>query len=118
MGRGETTEIFALERGEAFEALLGNLDQTVFGGPAYPSVESKVAHLLYFVIKNHPFTDGNKRSGAFLFVRFSKSEWPFAGQQRVSHNQRYRTCRLSVVNRRIRRRAKGNDDPTDNEYAS
>ena len=36
----------------------------------YPTIESKAAHLLYFVVKNHPFTDGNKRSGAFLFVDF------------------------------------------------
>lgn len=42
----------------------------MFGEPAYPSLESKAAHLLYFVVKNHPFTDGNKRSGAFLFVDF------------------------------------------------
>jgi prophage maintenance system killer protein len=70
MARGEATDLFARERGEAFEALLGNLDQSVFGEPAYPSVEAKAAHLLYFVIKNHPFSDGNKRSGAFLFVDF------------------------------------------------
>ena len=70
MARGEATELFAREREDAFAALLGNLDQTVFGEPAYPSVEAKAAHLLYFVIKNHPFTDGNKRSGAFLFVDF------------------------------------------------
>ena len=42
----------------------------MFGEPAYPSIESKAAHLLYFVVKNHPFSDGNKRSGAFLFVDF------------------------------------------------
>lgn len=70
VSRGEATELFAQERGDAFAALLGNLDQTVFGDPAYPSVEAKAAHLLYFVIKNHPFTDGNKRSAAFLFVDF------------------------------------------------
>jgi prophage maintenance system killer protein len=70
MARGEATDLFARERGDAFEALLGNLDQSVFGEPAYPSVEAKAAHLLYFVIKNHPFSDGNKRSGAFLFVDF------------------------------------------------
>jgi len=70
MGRGEASTLFAQEREEAFESLLGNLDQSVFGEPAYPSVESKAAHLLYFVIKNHPFADGNKRSGAFLFVDF------------------------------------------------
>ncbi|WP_027896255.1 RhuM family protein [Zestomonas thermotolerans] len=70
MARGEATDLFGRERGDAFAALLGNLDQTVFGEPAYPTVETKAAHLLYFVIKNHPFADGNKRSGAFLFVDF------------------------------------------------
>lgn len=70
MARNEATDLFARERNDAFEALLGNLDQSVFGEPAYPSVEAKAAHLLYFVIKNHPFADGNKRSGAFLFVDF------------------------------------------------
>jgi prophage maintenance system killer protein len=70
IARGEATDLFARERGDAFDALLGNLDQSVFGEPAYPSVEAKAAHLLYFVIKNHPFSDGNKRSGAFLFIDF------------------------------------------------
>ncbi|NHN75865.1 hypothetical protein HA520_00960 [Azotobacter chroococcum] len=70
MARGEACELFARERGDGLAALLGNLDQSVFGEPAYPSVEAKAAHLLYFVIKNHPFADGNKRSGAFLFVDF------------------------------------------------
>ena len=70
MTRGEATAIFAQERGDGLSALLGNLDQSAFGEPAYPSVESKAAPLLYFVIKNHPFIDGNKRSGAFLFVDF------------------------------------------------
>ncbi|WP_031407464.1 RhuM family protein [Thiomonas sp. FB-Cd] len=68
--RAEATELFAQERNGGLESLLGNLDQSVFGEPAYPSVESKAAHLLYFVIKDHPFADGNKRSGAFLFVDF------------------------------------------------
>jgi len=70
MARDEATDLFALERGDGLESLMGNLDQTVFGEPAYPSVESKAAHLLYFVVKNHPFSDGNKRSAAFLFVDF------------------------------------------------
>ena len=70
VARGEASELFARERGDGLVALLGNLDQSVFGEPAYPSVEAKAAHLLYFVIKNHPFADGNKRSGAFLFVDF------------------------------------------------
>jgi len=68
--RGEATDLFAKPRGDGLEALLGNLKQSVFGEPAYPTVQSKAAHLLYFVVKNHPFTDGNKRSGAFLFVDF------------------------------------------------
>lgn len=70
VARGEATELFARERGDGLAALLGNLQQSVFGEPAYPSVEAKAAHLLYFVVKNHPFTDGNKRSGAYLLVDF------------------------------------------------
>ena len=70
MARGEASDLFGRERGDAFAALLGNLEQTVFGEPAYPTIETKAAHLLYFVIKNHPFLDGNKRTGAFLFVEF------------------------------------------------
>jgi prophage maintenance system killer protein/prophage antirepressor-like protein len=70
MQRGEATDLFARDRGDGLDALLGNLDQSVFSEPAYPTVEAKAAHLLYFVIKNHPFADGNKRSGAFLFVDF------------------------------------------------
>ena len=42
-----------------------------FGGkPLYVTAEEKAAHLLYFMVKNHPFTDGNKRSGAFAFIWF------------------------------------------------
>lgn len=70
MAKDEATELFAKECGDGLSAILGNLEQTVFGEPAYPSIEEKAAHLLYFVIKNHPFADGNKRSGAFLFVDF------------------------------------------------
>jgi prophage maintenance system killer protein len=70
IARGEATELFAKVREHGLAGIFGNLDQTVFGEPAYPTVESKAAHLLYFVVKNHPFADGNKRSGAFLFVDF------------------------------------------------
>jgi len=68
--RKEATELFALERTDGLSSILGNLEQSVFGEAAYPTIESRAAHLLYFVVKNHPFTDGNKRSGAFLFVDF------------------------------------------------
>ena len=46
------------------------LYQTFGGKELYPNIEDKAAHLLYLVIKDHPFTDGNKRSAAFLFVYF------------------------------------------------
>ncbi len=70
LARGEASDLFGCERDDGLAALLGNLDQSVFGEPAYPTMESKAAHLLYFVIKNHPFSDGNKRIGSFLFVNF------------------------------------------------
>jgi prophage maintenance system killer protein len=70
IARGEAAQVFGRERGDAFDAILGNLEQTVFGAPAYPSLESRAAHLLYFVIKDHPFVDGNKRIGSLMFVSF------------------------------------------------
>ena len=70
MAKGQASMLFGNEREDGLAALLGNLDQTVFGEPAYPTLESRAAHLLYFVVKNHPFSDGNKRIGAFLFAGF------------------------------------------------
>lgn len=66
----QATKLFAQSRGDGLDSIFGNLEQTVFGAPAYQSLESKAAHLLYFVVKNHPFCDGNKRSAAFLFIDF------------------------------------------------
>ena len=60
ISRKEATELFAKEREDGLASILGNLDQTVFGDPAYPNIEEKAAHLLYFVVKNHPFIEGNK----------------------------------------------------------
>jgi prophage maintenance system killer protein len=68
--RGEATDIFGHERGDGLEALLGNIEQTFGGEPLYPSVEERAAALLYFVIKDHPFIDGNKRNGSLLFVHY------------------------------------------------
>lgn len=69
--KGEATEIFAQERTRgSIKGIVGNVMQSFGGAPLYPTAEEKAAHLLYFVIKNHPFTDGNKRSGAFSFVWF------------------------------------------------
>ena len=69
----EATELFAQEKNpESLKGILGNILQSVFGKEVYPSVEEKSAHLLYFIIKNHPFNDGNKRTGAFTFLWFLK----------------------------------------------
>ena len=68
MSRSEASDLFGIERDDGLAAILGNLNQSVFGEPAYPTIERKAAHLLYFIIKNHPLSDGNKRTGA-LFVR-------------------------------------------------
>jgi len=50
--------------------LLGNVEQTFGGQPLYPSVQARAAHLLYFLIKDHPFSDGNKRIGTLLFLEY------------------------------------------------
>jgi prophage maintenance system killer protein len=69
--KGEATSNFAQERNrEALEGIVGNVMQSFGGTAVYPSIEGKAAHLLYFIIKNHPFLDGNKRSGAYAFVWF------------------------------------------------
>ncbi|MCR4286571.1 MAG: virulence RhuM family protein [Deltaproteobacteria bacterium] len=72
--RGEASELFARDRGEGLAAILGNIEQTMLGDPLYKTREERAAHLLYFVIKNHPFSDGNKRSGAFLFLLYLRQE--------------------------------------------
>jgi prophage maintenance system killer protein len=68
--KGEATDLFGRERGDSLAALLGAIHQTFGGQELYPSIEEKAAHLLYFVIKDHPFTDGNKRIGSFLFLLY------------------------------------------------
>ncbi|HSL41510.1 MAG TPA: virulence protein RhuM/Fic/DOC family protein [Desulforhopalus sp.] len=72
--RREATDLFGRERGEGLAAILGAIEQTMFGKPLYPSREIKAAHLLYFVIKDHPFSDGNKRIGSFLFLLYLQQE--------------------------------------------
>ncbi len=66
----DTTELFGKPRGGAFEGGLAAIYQTFEGGDLYPTVSEKAAHLIYFIIKDHPFYDGNKRIGAFLFLIF------------------------------------------------
>lgn len=71
--KGEATDLFGTERSpKNIESIVGNVMQSLGGRAVYLTVEAKAAHLLYFMVKNHPFVDGNKRSGAFAFVWFLK----------------------------------------------
>ena len=72
--RGEATPLFGSARGDALEAILGSIEQTMFGESLYRSREEKAANLLYLVIKDHPFSDGNKRIGSFLFMLYLQQE--------------------------------------------
>ena len=62
--------LFGLEKDQGFKSALGTIYQTFGGEELYPSIEEKAANLLYFVVKNHAFSDGNKRIGAALFISF------------------------------------------------
>ena len=64
------SSLFGNEKDESFQGSLAAIYQTFGGTDLYPSVEEKAANLLYFVIKNHSFSDGNKRIAAFLFIWF------------------------------------------------
>ncbi len=64
------SDLFAKPKDKSFESSLETIYQTFNGKELYPSLEDKAAHLLYFVVKNHSFVDGNKRIGAFLFIYY------------------------------------------------
>ena len=64
------SELFGREKDQSFESSVRSIYQSFGGHDLYPSVEEKAANLLYFVVKNHSFSDGNKRIAAFLFVYF------------------------------------------------
>jgi prophage maintenance system killer protein len=64
------SELFGREKDQSFESSVRTIYQSFGGQNLYPSVEEKAANLLYFVVKNHSFSDGNKRIAAFLFVYF------------------------------------------------
>ncbi len=68
MEKGEATELFAQMRGEGLASALATIEQGFGSELFYPNIASRAAHLLYFVIKNHPLADGNKRTGSFLFL--------------------------------------------------
>ena len=68
IAKGEATELFGQLRGNGLASALATIEQGFGDELFYPNVASRAAHLLYFVIKNHPLSDGNKRSGSFLFL--------------------------------------------------
>ena len=70
IAKGEASELFGNEKDDSFQGILGSISQTVFGELAYPTIEEQAMQLLYSIIKGHPFSDGNKRIGSFMFVWF------------------------------------------------
>lgn len=77
--KNQATELFAQEKEKwALEGIFWNIFQTAFWQDVYPSIEEKAVHLLYFIVKNHPFNDWNKRSWAFSFIwLLQKYNYPF-----------------------------------------
>jgi death-on-curing family protein len=89
MAKKEATKLFGNEKDESFKSSLQSIVQTFDGQYLYPSIEEQAANLLYFVIKNHSFTDGNKRIGAFLFIWFlekNKHRFKKNGELKINDN--------------------------------
>ncbi len=85
----QATNLFGNPKDESFGGILGNIVQTFDGQYLYPSIEEQGANLLYFIIKNHPFSDGNKRIGAFMFVWFlekNKHRFKKSGELKINDN--------------------------------
>lgn len=68
IAKGEATELFGQLRGDGLASAIATIEQGYGDEWFYPNIASRAAHLLYFVIKNHPLADGNKRTGSFLFL--------------------------------------------------
>ena len=66
----EESSLFAVERDKGLESIIGNIYQSFDGQDIYKSIEEKAANFLYLIVKNHVFTDGNKRIAATLFIYF------------------------------------------------
>ena len=81
--------MFGQERSGIFEGIIKGLYQTFAKKELYLTIEDKAAHLLYLIIKDHPFTDGNKRTASFLFVYFlDKCDFLFKkfGERKINDN--------------------------------
>ena len=66
----QESTLFAVERDKGLESIIGNIYQSFAGQDIYKSIEEKGANFLYLIVKNHVFTDGNKRIAATLFIYF------------------------------------------------
>ncbi len=89
LSKKEAGKLFGQEYDEKLKGILGNIYQTFSKKELYFSLEEKAAHLLYFIIKDHPFVDGNKRIGSFLFVYFlDKNDYLFrkSGERKINDN--------------------------------
>ena len=89
MKKNDASDIFGNEKDDSFKGILGSIVQTFDGQYLYASIEEQAAHLLYFLIKNHPFSDGNKRIGAFLFIWFlerNKHRLKKSGEAKINDN--------------------------------
>lgn len=89
LAKKEASPLFGNQKDQSFEGTLRGVVQTFDGQYLYPSIEEQAAHLLYFVIKNHPFSDGNKRIGAFLFVWFldkNRHRFRNTGELKINDN--------------------------------
>lgn len=67
---GDESDVFGNEKDDSFKGSIGNIYQSFGGTDVYPTLEEKAANLLYFVTKNHSFSDGNKRIAAAVFLYF------------------------------------------------
>ena len=84
-----TSSLFGQEKDESFKSSLGTIYQTFDGKELYPTTEEKSANLLYFIVKNHSFVDGNKRIAAALFICFSQKNGILLrkdGSKRIDNN--------------------------------
>ena len=70
MSYGGSSDVFGNEKDDSFKGSIGAIYQTFAGQEVYPSLEEKAANLLYFITKNHSFSDGNKRIAAAIFLYF------------------------------------------------
>lgn len=89
MVKNETTSLFGNQKDKTFEGILKSITQTFDGIYLYPTIEEQASNLLYFIIKNHPFSDGNKRIGAFIFVWFlekNKHLLKKTGESKINDN--------------------------------